>query len=138
MLFSLIDRNMYWTDTGSIRKIEKASMDGTSRKILHNTNLNYPYGLTLDIDTQTLYWVDQYRSVIEKSSVDGTNRIVVTRTMVSRPYFITFYRGILYWYDRGYYRIQSIAISSPSIVTTYPSTNAYGMEVIAPQRQGQY
>ena len=59
---------MYWTDT------ERASMDGTSREVLHNTNLVWPTALTLDYDTQTLYWLDASLDKLETSHVNGSNR----------------------------------------------------------------
>ena len=40
--------------------IERASMDGTSRTVLHSTGLASAYGLTLDYDSQTLYWTDRH------------------------------------------------------------------------------
>ena len=128
---------MYWTDNGNVPKIEKASMDGTSRTAIHTTTLTTPYGLTLDYDTQTLYWTDYSRNRIEKSSVDGSNRVLVTTSYVSDPYFITYYDGILYWGDLSYNRLLMMPISSPSTVTflTSSANYPYGIQVIAKERQ---
>ena len=72
-------RWLYWTETSiSNPKIERASMDGTSRTVLHNTGLIFPSGITLDYTTQTLYWIDAGRLRIESSNVDGSNRQTVT------------------------------------------------------------
>jgi len=133
---------MYWTDTGSVNKIERASMDGTSRIALHFTDLNNPYGLTLDIDTQTLYWTDYSRNVLEMSNADGTNRVILTRSMIYDPYFITYYDGSLYWGDWGYYRLLTTRVDNPNNVQYFgPSlyNYVYGIQVISSdkQRQGQ-
>ncbi len=128
---------MYWTDTGTVNKIERASMDGTSRRALHSTNLNNPYGLTLDIDTQTLYWTDYSRNVLERSNADGTNR---TNRMISDPYFITYYDGNLYWGDWSYNRLLTTPVSSPNNVRFLGSsdgTDVYGIHVISPEKQRQ-
>ena len=69
--------------------IEKASMDGANRTILHNTRLMLPNALTLDISTQTLYWADARLDVVEKSNVDGTNRQLVIQEGISHPFHIT-------------------------------------------------
>lgn len=45
-------RYLFWTDWGHIAKIERANLDGSERKILINTDLGWPNGLTLDYDTR--------------------------------------------------------------------------------------
>ncbi len=130
---------MYWTDTGTIDKIERASMDGTSRRVLHSTGLTLPYGLTLDIVTQTLYWTDISRNVLEKSNADGTGRVVLTSRMILDPYFLTYYDGNLYWGDWAYNRILTTATISPNNVTFFSGglSDVYGIHVIASEQQPQ-
>ena len=131
-------RQMYWTDTGSVPKIERASMDGTSRIALHSTSLSTPYGLTLDIDTQTLYWMDYSRNVLEKSNADGTNRATLTNRLIADPYFLDYYDGILYWGDFAYNRLLSTPVSSPNSVAYFGSSlgsDVYGIHVITPEKQ---
>lgn len=45
-------RYLFWTDWGHIAKIERANLDGSERKVLINTDLGWPNGLTLDYDTR--------------------------------------------------------------------------------------
>ena len=117
-------------------------MDGTSRIALHVTSLTTPYGLTLDTDTQTLYWMDYSRNVLERSSVDGTNRATLTTTMIVDPYFLSYYDGNLYWGDWSYSRLLTTPISSPNNVAYFGNSlgsAVYGIHVISPekQREGQ-
>ena len=131
---------MYWTDTGTVDKIEKASMDGTSRVALHSTSLSLPYGLTLDIDTQTLYWLDYSRNVLEKSNADGTNRVTLTNRMIIDPYFLTYYDGNLYWGDWSYNRLLTTPVSFPNNVRYFGNSigaDVYGIHVISPEKQRQ-
>ena len=51
-------RMMYWTDWGNSPKIERSYMSGQKRELLVNTSLEYPNGLTLDVSSNILYWVD--------------------------------------------------------------------------------
>ena len=71
-------------------------MDGTSRSAII-TNLNTPYGLTIDYDTQVLYWTDDGLNRIEMANVDGSNRNSFITSLVATPSFITYYDGVLYW-----------------------------------------
>ena len=92
---------MYWTDWGTIPRIERASMDGAVRSTIVDTDLRVPSGLTLDYATQTLYWVDAGMDKIEKSNVDGSMRMILPTlaTAVQHPFAITFFEGYLYWSD---------------------------------------
>lgn len=90
---------MYWTDWGHPAKIERASMDGTSRETLHNTSLVWPNDITIDYQSQTIYWVDAKLDKIESSYVNGSNRLLVSRAFIIHPFSISFYRGVLYWSD---------------------------------------
>ena len=65
-------------------------MDGSAREILHDTDLQYPYGITLDYKTQTLYWADYALNKLESSSSDGSGRIPLTTLNVQDPFGITF------------------------------------------------
>ena len=113
------------------------SMDGTERAIIHNTSLSTPYGLTIDYDTQTLYWTDYNLNKIEKSNVDGSNRTVVTTLLVDDPYSITFYNESVYWTDFRHNRILTTRVDSAD-VTSYVGNainDMYGIKAIAEERQ---
>ena len=75
------------------------SMDGTMRETLHDTDLTWPNGLTIDYNTHTLYWVDAKLDKIESSFMNGSNRQLVTTSFVIHPFSIAFFDGILYWSD---------------------------------------
>lgn len=49
---NLFSSFLFWTDWGNIAKIERSHLDGSERKVLINTDLGWPNGLTLDYDTR--------------------------------------------------------------------------------------
>lgn len=116
-------------------------MDGTSRAILHDANLTSPYGITMDIETQTLYWSDITHNVLEKSNTDGTDRVILTRNMIFDPYFLAYYDGNLNWGDWAYNRLLTLSVSSPDDVrffnTIRYSNDIYGIQVLSPYNQHQ-
>ena len=130
---------MYWTDTYSPASIKRASMDGSNQETLHDTDLSTPYDITIDYDTQTLYWLDYSRYRLESSNVDGTNRLVLTTySSIYRPYALTFYKGKVYWTEFNYNRILTTTVSSPSNLTVIVSStgyDSYGIQAIAEDRQ---
>jgi len=128
---------MYWTDISTTR-IEKASMDGTGRTVLHSTGLSNAYALTLDYANQILYWASDGYNRIERSSVDGSGRAVVgTYPYRYNPFTITYYNGRIYWADTYYYRVYSTPNTSVSITSVSSSLGYFpiSIRVIAEQSQ---
>ena len=132
---------MYWTDSGRDR-IEKASLDGSFRTILHSTGLSNNIGLTLDYRSQTLYWSEySYNGRIERSSVNGSNRETTLSSGLCRyPWGVSYFAGTLYFTERSwwYRRIRSVSVTQPittnSIVLSldgYP----HDIQVIAEEQQ---
>lgn len=71
---------MFWTDwvnsASQKGKIEQAWMDGTNRKTLIESKLQWPNGLSIDYVDKKLYWCDAFLDKIERSELDGSNREV--------------------------------------------------------------
>ena len=130
---------MYWTDWGTVAKIEKASMDGSNRSVIHSTNLMWPNALTLDYISQVLYWADARLDKIESSNVDGSNRRVIASTGIYHPFGITLFEDKLYFSD-WIGDIRSSNKSGESSVQilynlTYCGYRPNGIQVFSEQRQ---
>ena len=119
------------------RKIERASMDGMSRMILHSTGLSRPFTLTLDYDSHMLYWIDTNTRTLETSSIDGANRRILTRTNIACPYGLAYFNQKLYWGDTCYRNIYATSVSTPSSVSVLVSigNTPYRIKVVAEGRQ---
>lgn len=107
-----ITRFMYWSDWGSPAKIERASMDGKNREILHNTTLYWPNALTLDISTERLYWADAKYHTLESSNADGSGRRTILSDGVNHPFALTIFESTIYWTD---WRTRSIQAAHKGI-----------------------
>ena len=129
---------MYWTDWGTVAKIEKASMDGSNRSVIHSTNLIWPNGLTLDYLAQVLYWADAQLDKIESSNVDGSNRRVIVSNGINHPFGITLFEDKLYFTD-WVGDIRSVNKSGESSVQILYQTDCdsrpNGIQVFSEQRQ---
>ena len=129
-------RVMYWTDWGLNPKIEKASMDGGTRRAIVTTDIVWPNGITLDYDTQTLYWVDGSLDKIESCNTNGNNRMILNNN-ISHPFGITFYQNTLYWGDWNTNIIYSTCLTKPNASTVIINlvNDPMGMHVISTERQ---
>ena len=129
---------MYWTDCGTPAKIERASMDGTSREVLHSTGLVRPNALTLDYDNQILYWMDAFLKRLESSNADGSNHKLLSTTQLVHPFGITFFEKRLYWTDRQTNAIYSASVNRPTVVSVVKSglrLDPMGISVVSAERQ---
>lgn len=75
-------------------RIEYANMDGSNRKIIADTHLFWPNGLTIDYASHRMYWVDAKHHVIERADLDGKNRKAVISQGKKKKilYLLFFYR----------------------------------------------
>lgn len=60
---------LFWTDWGEVPKIERAGMNGdpATRKVIVNTDIFWPNGLTVDFDQKKIYWLDGRLHFLEVS-----------------------------------------------------------------------
>lgn len=81
---------IYWTDWGNTPRIEYANMDGSNRRVIADTHLFWPNGLTIDYASRRMYWVDAKHHVIEKADLDGRNRKAVISQGKLSPTVVSF------------------------------------------------
>ena len=72
-------------------------MDGHNIEAIVKTNLRSPTGLTIDVTTETLYWLDSKTHSIESSDRNGDNRHSVVTHNVKNPFAIAVFEDKLYW-----------------------------------------
>ena len=117
-------------------------MDGNDSTVLHNTSLRWPNALTLDYESQTLYWIDGRLDRIESSNADGCGRKVMMNESISRPFAVSFFQRQLYWSDLTRNKIRTMSVQSPNIVNLVNQFNnlsqdPFGIEVVTAARQPQ-
>ncbi|XP_071510754.1 uncharacterized protein [Diadema antillarum] len=65
---------MFWTDWGSNPSIERAYMDGSSRRVIISGGLRWPNGLAIDYQAERLFWVDAGLDKMETADFNGRSR----------------------------------------------------------------
>lgn len=94
-------RWLFWSDWGSNAKIERAGMDGTHREAIASFDVKWPNGLTLDLVSKRLYWVDAKLHTISSCNFDGSQRrlVMFSATWLPHPFSISIFEDSLYWSD---------------------------------------
>ena len=85
---------MYWTNWSEEPTIESSFVNGTDRRVIVKDDLIAPFGLSLDVKQQKIYWannLDFKNYQIERSYVDGSKREVLFEGTGSFIYGLTVY-----------------------------------------------
>ncbi|XP_030638418.1 low-density lipoprotein receptor [Chanos chanos] len=100
---------MYWTDWGNVAKIEKSGLNGAGRQALVSDNILWPNGITLDMVSQRLYWVDSKLHTLSSIHVDGRDRhtLIVSEHMLAHPLSLTVFEEKVFWTDVSTHAILS-------------------------------
>lgn len=109
---------LFWTDWGTIPKIERAYMSGERRYEIVKEDLGWPNGLASDTIEHRLYWTDAKKQVIESCDYDGKNRRVMAKNL-QHPYGVSVTRHHVYWTDwktRGLHALEKRNISAKRVV----------------------
>ena len=90
---------MFWCDWGAIPRIERAGMDGSTRRIIVKDEVRWPNGLTIDLALEKLYWVDAKLNTIGSANLDGSHaRIILYSTaFLKHPFSISVFEDLMFW-----------------------------------------
>ena len=130
----MLRRVLYFTDTLSGR-ISRASLDGSNVVVLQDGLLS-PYGLALDIPTQTLYWADFAGGMVQSSSVNGQNTTVLDGS-ASGPVDVAYdsNSNTLFYTSLGSGDVLRIDIAGGNASNVLVLSEPRGLEVVDPQKQ---
>ena len=92
---------LFWTDCGDIPKIERAAMNGdpATREVIVSKDIIWPNSLTVDYESELVYWVDKGLECISVMDYYGNNRRKVVKQRLDYTFAVTFFDHKLYWTD---------------------------------------
>ena len=122
---------MYWTDWGYHAKIERADMSGQQRVVIVNSSLLWPNGLTLDQESNRLYWVDAIYSKLEYLHLSTNIRVTLIHSYAAlpHPFGLTLLGNFLYWTDWTDYTVYRANKDSAADVTVFVTGIGQPMDI---------
>ncbi|XP_050504790.1 prolow-density lipoprotein receptor-related protein 1 isoform X2 [Diabrotica virgifera virgifera] len=129
---------LFFTKWGhSSPMLERVNMDGTDRRSIVDHTIVYPYGVSVDIPTKRVYWVDTYLDYVERVDYDGRNRRTVLRgTKVQNLYGITVFQNSIFvssWYNNSILELHKFKQEEKSVVVNI--SRPFNVYVFHRQRQ---
>uniref|UniRef100_A0A673HRK1 Very low-density lipoprotein receptor-like n=2 Tax=Sinocyclocheilus rhinocerous TaxID=307959 RepID=A0A673HRK1_9TELE len=93
---------VFWADSAASPRIERASLDGTSRIELITSSIRYPVAISLDIPRGLLYWADSGLRIISRVAFDGQHRktVVESNGYLDQPFGLAVFESRVYWSDQ--------------------------------------
>ncbi|XP_031156474.2 very low-density lipoprotein receptor isoform X2 [Sander lucioperca] len=90
---------MFWTEIGTVVKIERAGMDGSERKAVVNSSLGWPGGVAVDTISDRVYWTDERLRAIGSATLDGDDIRILQMKETTNPFSLALFNDMLYWSD---------------------------------------
>ncbi|KAI6241467.1 EGF-like domain-containing protein [Aphelenchoides fujianensis] len=107
-----IKRFIYWSDQGQKPSIQRAHLDGSSKKVIVSEGLKEPTDLTIDPNSHYVYFSDAGMDGIYRVRPDGPTPELV-RGDIAEATGVALLQGNMYWTDRRLEKVFS-ATSSPN------------------------
>ncbi|KAM9514247.1 low-density lipoprotein receptor-like, partial [Guaruba guarouba] len=92
---------LYWSDWGASAKIARSRLDGSDAAPLVTEDVEWPNGITLDLPSRRLFWVDARLHALSSVDVDGGRRrtVLMDAAVLVQPFAIAVFEEQLYWSD---------------------------------------
>ena len=130
---------MFFSSWSSQSSIQTASMDGSAKVTLHNTNMIHPNDIALDIPNQLIYWTDGYLGTIQFSNYSGLGRGSVIALPSAYLFGITLDPSLIFfgeWENNTIKYLHKLDDQSPVlIINDNFTTNAGGIVFVSPDKQ---
>ncbi|XP_072447619.1 uncharacterized protein [Chiloscyllium punctatum] len=108
-----IYKHIYWTDRGT-KTISVATLDGSRKSVLFDTNLTEPASIAVDPLSGFVYWSDWGEPAkIEKAGMNGADRQILVDQWIQWPNGIVLdlVKHCLYWVDAKLHTLSSIGLN---------------------------
>ena len=115
-------------------------MDGSDRTELYHVLQTQPTGITIDYQTEKIYWTDIYWGTIQSSNLDGSGWHLLLAGSIA-PFSLTINDNMVFWSDWhsiGIHATHKLTSNGGSV--QYRSSRGqiiWGIEAVNPNRQAQ-
>jgi hypothetical protein len=91
----LFFRYIFFSEWDRPANISRAYTDGSNLMVFRNVTLGWPNGLSVDFETDRLYWCDALLDHVQHSNLDGADVRTVSSRLIRHPFSIVIHKGEL-------------------------------------------
>ena len=123
---------MFWTDWGTSKKMEKASLDGNQRVAIVTTFLYFPFGIELDRGNKQIFWVDAWYDRVETVDYNGNNRKQLFQQSGLPPFGVALIAPFLFFIDGiALKEVHNLEAMTGHIIRSYSINGGSPMGIVA-------
>jgi len=123
---------MFWSDAGTQRKIEKASLGGNQRVAIATTYLFHPNGIDLDRGNKRIFWVDAGSDRVESINYNGSNRKILFQSRGIHPFGVVLVAPFLFVTDwNTNHEVQKLEATTGKGFRSYSIKGGTPMSIVA-------
>ncbi|XP_046995596.1 low-density lipoprotein receptor-related protein 2 [Schistocerca americana] len=119
--------------------ISRAHTDGSNLMVFRNVTLGWPNGLSVDFDSDRLYWCDALLDHVQHSNLNGTDVRTVNSRLIRHPFSIVIHKDFMYitdWRLDAIIKLHKLTGDKEEILVREPTTNRlYGVKVYSHKEQ---
>ncbi|ERL86348.1 hypothetical protein D910_03756 [Dendroctonus ponderosae] len=130
---------LFFSEWDRPANISRAFTDGTNLTVFKNLTLGWPNGLSIDFETDRLYWCDALLDHVQHSNLDGTDIKTVNSRLIRHPFSIVIYKEFMYitdWRLDAIIRLHKLTGEGEETLVREPQTNRlYGVKIYSRSEQ---
>lgn len=124
---------IYFSEWDRPANITRANTDGSNLVVFKNVTLGWPNGLSIDFQSDRVYWCDALLDHVQHSNLDGTDIKTVNSRLVRHPFSIVIHNDWMYitdWRLDAIIRLHKLTGEQEEMMVREPQTNRlYGVKV---------
>ncbi|XP_044762088.1 low-density lipoprotein receptor-related protein 2 [Coccinella septempunctata] len=119
--------------------ISRSYTDGTNLTVFRNLTLGWPNGLSIDFETDRLYWCDALLDHVQHSKLDGTDLKTINSRLIRHPFSIVVFRDYMYitdWRLDAIIKLHKLTGEGEETLVKESQTNRlYGVKIFSEAEQ---
>lgn len=84
---------MFYSEWDRPANISRAFLDGSNVMVFRNVLLGWPNGLSIDYQTDRIYWCDALLDHLQHAKLDGTDVQTISSASIKHPFSLVIFNG---------------------------------------------
>lgn len=130
-----------WDNSGKNDRIMRSYEDGSNITVIVDFDLKYSYGISLDLQNKTIYWIDAQLYTLSCIDYNGNNRRVVIKSydLFSVSYRMDLFGDYIFWTNDRYKSVlkthKSGLNKTSRLIVIKSNTYIDALKIVHPLRQ---